>query len=204
MVDDILSPFHPSKNHVRQLARVLASAFREYPSYQATIPSETRRARLAVLFEVITTYAIRYGIVLAPSETLEGVLLALPWERGGISSGRMLRCGALRIPFALGFNFIRRQDIINRVQEEMHAALAPPVHTYLWALAVDPSLQGKGIGGKLVRILLSMLADQGRPCYLETVKPENVKIYAHLGFRIVGTHEFTSLGFTTTSMLWDG
>jgi ribosomal protein S18 acetylase RimI-like enzyme len=204
MKDATFLPLSPGRSDVPRLAQMLASAFWDYPVYQAMIPDERLRKRLPVLFEVLTTYAMRYGAVLVPSEDLEGVLMALPWERGGISAGRMLLCGAARIPGALGLGFLRREAVINRVQEKMHATLAPRMHTYLWNLAVDPAHQGKGIGAGLVRALLSDLSEQHRPCYLETAKPGNVKIYTHLGFRIVGTYEFPEFGFTTTGMLWEG
>ena len=194
--------FYPEKTHVPELARLMTRAFKNYPIYGAMIPDEHKRERLDVLFEVLTRYAMRYGVALASSDALEGVLLALPWQGREISTAGMIRCGAFRIPLALGFDFLRRQNVINAVQKTMHASLAPKVHMYLWNLAVDPAHQGKGIGARLVRDLLSTIQDPYRSCYLETAKPENVEIYMHLGFRTVGTHEFSDLGFTNTGMLW--
>lgn len=204
MIEDSFSPFYPTKKHVQKLAKMLANAFMDNPIYRVMIPSNIKRkARLHVLFEFMTTYTLKYGILIASSEALEGVLLALDWDKGGISAWRMLRCGALRIFFSLGIDFIRRQNIVSNVLEEMHVAFAPGTHTYLWNIAVDPVHQGKGFGGTLIRYLLSNLSDQHRPCYLETAKPENVELYKHLGFRIAGTREIDSLGITATGMLWE-
>ncbi|HME53520.1 MAG TPA: GNAT family N-acetyltransferase [Candidatus Lokiarchaeia archaeon] len=205
MTNDGFSPFYPTKKHVQRLARVLATAFMDNPIYRAMIPSDVKRnGRLHVLFEFMVTYTLKYGILVATSEALEGAMLALDWEKGRISPWRMLRCGALRILFSFGFDFMRRQSIIGKVLDEMHVALPPAMHTYLWNIAVDPVHQGKGFGGTLIRYLQSILSEQHRPCYLETAKPENVELYKYLGFRVAGTRYIDSMGITATGMLWEG
>lgn len=59
-------------------------------------------------------------------------------------------------------------------------------HWHLGPVAVEPGHQGQGIGTRLVRSLVRELAATGVDLYLETDKPENVKFYAALGFRILG------------------
>ena len=65
-------------------------------------------------------------------------------------------------------------------------------HSYVVAVGVAPSEQGKGVGGALLRSALRAAAAQGVPCYLETASPKGVAIYEHLGFRV--QHAFAPQG----------
>ena len=56
---------------------------------------------------------------------------------------------------------------------------------YLDQLGVDPSHQGEGVGGALVRFGLERAAAAGLPAFLETAKERNLGFYASLGFRVV-------------------
>ena len=56
---------------------------------------------------------------------------------------------------------------------------------YLDALGVDPSRQGEGIGGALVRHGLEMARADGAAAFLETAAERNVGYYELFGFRVV-------------------
>jgi predicted N-acetyltransferase YhbS len=58
-------------------------------------------------------------------------------------------------------------------------------HWFLDALGVDPSRQGEGIGGALVRWGLERAARDGVPVTLETGSKRNVAWYERFGFRVV-------------------
>ena len=49
-------------------------------------------------------------------------------------------------------------------------------------MAVDPSAQGKGRCGTLMRAVSRMADAEGVPCYLECSGARNRDIYAHLGY----------------------
>ncbi len=59
-----------------------------------------------------------------------------------------------------------------------------PIH-YLFAIAVHPSLQGRGIGGMLMKEALLRVDATRRPAYLESSKYENVPFYQRHGFEIM-------------------
>jgi ribosomal protein S18 acetylase RimI-like enzyme len=205
MAGETFTPFYPTKHHVQKIAGMLAHAFVNNMMYRVLIPDDAKRkASLPSLFEFIVGYALKHGTVIATSDALEGALLAIDWDKGAITTWRMLGSGALRLLFSIGFDFARRQSNNSKVLDEMHEALAPPSHVYLWIIGIDPEYQGKGLGSKLIRFLQSELAARHRPCYLETAKPENVGIYEHLGFRVVGRKELAVPGATATGMLWEG
>jgi GNAT superfamily N-acetyltransferase len=57
---------------------------------------------------------------------------------------------------------------------------------YLDAIGVEPSRQGTGIGGALIRHGLSAASDEGVDAFLETGTARNVPYYERFGFVVVG------------------
>merc|ERR1712087_281754 len=70
--------------------------------------------------------------------------------------------------------------------KKLHATHASGPHLYVWCVAIDPSAQGQGISGKLMRAAASIADREGLPCYLETCGPKNPTIYAKYGYAVVG------------------
>lgn len=64
-----------------------------------------------------------------------------------------------------------------RDPEEPHAHLGP--------LAVDAHLQGRGIGSQILAEHCRRLDGDGMLGYLETEKPENVRLYERFGYQVV-------------------
>lgn len=58
-------------------------------------------------------------------------------------------------------------------------------HFYLFAIAVHPSKQGKGLGGRLLREGLRRADEAGMPAYLENSNEKNLGFYRAHGFRVV-------------------
>jgi ribosomal protein S18 acetylase RimI-like enzyme len=59
-------------------------------------------------------------------------------------------------------------------------------HVHLGPLAVEPRLQGQGIGSRILVEHCSRLDEVGQIGYLETDKAENVVLYERFGYRVVG------------------
>lgn len=57
-------------------------------------------------------------------------------------------------------------------------------HHYLFAISVHPELQGKGIGGQLMREALTRIDREKSPAYLENSKERNIAFYRNHGFEI--------------------
>jgi len=58
-------------------------------------------------------------------------------------------------------------------------------HWHLGPVAVEPGLQGKGVGGRMLVPFCSRMDDDGEVAWLETDKPENVVFYRRHGFDVV-------------------
>ena len=58
------------------------------------------------------------------------------------------------------------------------------------AVALDPACRGRGVGTRLLRAMLRLLADEGYPAVSLSVQKANpaVRLYRRLGFRVVREH----------------
>ena len=58
------------------------------------------------------------------------------------------------------------------------------------AVALDPACRGRGVGTRLLRAMLRLLADEGYPAVALSVQKANpaVRLYRRLGFRVVREH----------------
>ncbi len=80
-----------------------------------------------------------------------------------------------------GVTALRRGMALDGVLTKKHPK-AP--HYYLFAIAVDPSLQGKGIGSRLMEEALMGVDAARMPAFLENSKPRNTPFYERHGFRV--------------------
>jgi ribosomal protein S18 acetylase RimI-like enzyme len=71
-------------------------------------------------------------------------------------------------------------------------------HSHLGPVAVDPHLQGRGIGSMLLADYCRRLDQARMLSYLETDKPENVRLYERFGYEV--TAETMVLGVTSWFM----
>ena len=74
-------------------------------------------------------------------------------------------------------------------------------HWHLGPVGVEPGLQGRGIGGAVMRALCEWLDDGRHLAWLETDKPRNVTFYTALDFEVAG--QSTILGVPTWYMRRD-
>lgn len=68
-------------------------------------------------------------------------------------------------------------------------------------MGVDPLYQGKGYASMLIRAKLRELDNQNLPCYLNTQNEDNVPIYEHFGFELVGIVPVPNSNFFYYGML---
>jgi GNAT superfamily N-acetyltransferase len=66
-------------------------------------------------------------------------------------------------------------------------------HWHVGPVAVEPQLQGRGIGGLVMQRLCDRMDSDGELAWLETEKPENVVFYRRLGFEVVSESDVHTL-----------
>jgi len=143
-----------------------------------------REQSLRRMWVALIKYCLLYGEVY----TTPAVKAVACWLSPGntrTTFWRMLRSGM--IPVVMRFRRDTRKRFLDLVSylDERHKRLMTGPHWYLWALAVEPTYQGQGIGGRLIEPVLTRADERGVPCYLETQLERNVAFYKRRGFEIV-------------------
>jgi ribosomal protein S18 acetylase RimI-like enzyme len=135
----------------------LARAFSPDPMFTWLFPNPEQRSRsLRRFLRVPLEFGRRYGRV---TQAHDGMAVAI-WLPPGrtMSVGGLVRSGILAAPFQVGFRPFATFMSANELMERIHKKHVPEPHWYLALLAVDPELQGRGLGSAVVKEGL-MLAD---------------------------------------------
>ncbi|MCA9570457.1 MAG: GNAT family N-acetyltransferase [Myxococcales bacterium] len=85
----------------------------------------------------------------------------------------------------LGWEATHRLLQVEEQTSAWHQEAMPGRHWYLWTVAVDPTRQGEGIGGVLMRHTFARADADHLPCYLETTHPKALAIHRRNGFAVV-------------------
>lgn len=169
---------------VDPIAAVLGLAFFDYPLFTNVLPDAAHRLRqVRWVMSCLARYAARHGRIDTTSQPISAAALWLPPGQSQPSMWRMARAGMIRAPWRLGlrglWGLLRAADQWGRLQANQ------PPHWYLLALGVEPSLQGRGLGGRLLYEGLCRADESQAPCYLETMLPQNVTFYRKHGFEVL-------------------
>ncbi len=171
-------------SQVKQASALLCRAFYHDPLVQYIVPDEARRAHvLPSFYRIVVRYALRYGEVYT-TPGVEGAACWLKPRNTTLSTWRLLRV-ALSAPLSFGLSEQRRNTIIARYTDGIHAHAVSGPHWYLWGLGVEPSRQHQGLGGQLIQPILARADRDGLPCYLETTNEANLPFYEKHGFTVV-------------------
>jgi GNAT superfamily N-acetyltransferase len=175
---------------VPSAARLLARALFDDPAYAAILPDAgTREARLERFFEghLANHVPHRCSYADADGDGVRATVTVRP--PGGLRvPGLRLAAGLARLALAYGTGVVRRTLAVRDVYDALErrcAGGAPYWHVHM--MAVRPELQGKGVGGALLRDALRTCARTAAPIVLTTHKAINVRFYLREGFFV--THE---------------
>lgn len=173
------------RSRIGRAEELFGAAFIRDPMAVHFFPEIDRRARgLRRVFRAGLEYGLRFGDVEMADD---GAAIAI-WLRPGMTSPhwlRILRAGILGIPFAAGWSATGRILSFLRFIDTAHSRAMPGPHWYLFGIAVQPGLQGRGIGAALLQHGLKRARSEGLPCYLETTNVHNLPFYEKHGFRLV-------------------
>lgn len=162
------------------IAAMLGRAFANDPAMSYIFPDAAERARrlpklFALLFDgdadgmrLVAGPADAATLWRAPGQAATPLTAMIAQAPGLIAALGTAIPRALRISGAIGAHF-PTEDF-----------------WYLHVAGVDPSQQGRGLGGRIIRAGLARNDASGKPTYLETATESNLGLYGALGFTLIG------------------
>jgi len=165
-------------------AALMRRAFFDDPFFTFVIPDSLRRGDiLSWLFEKLILYGMLYGQVFT-TPAVEGIALLLGPKYPSLALRGTLRTGLFRLPLRLNWHEFARSTRLAIHADQLHKKTVTGRHWYLNELAVDPGMQGQGIGQLLLQTVLEQANRQGLVCYLDTYNEHNLNFYERNGFTI--------------------
>jgi ribosomal protein S18 acetylase RimI-like enzyme len=190
------------KEQIGPASEMLVEAFFNDSKLTHVLPDERdRREKGRHLFAFELRYGLNYGRVYATSPNLEGVAVWLPSDRSEITFWRAMRSGGMALQKGLSKDGMKRLLAFSYQVDAYHKKHLPGFHCYLFFIGVDPSLHGKGYGGRLIRPMLDWMDGRGMPCYLNTQNEKNIGLYEHFGFSVVEQVSLPGSGILHTGMI---
>jgi len=188
-----MSHFERLQNDQIEVAsRVAARALQNDPLsvYYYPDPIE-RKIKTVIKCEYLILLGILSGEVYTTSSDIQGVAV---WNTYGIrdqtigkQSKEIIR--KLRKVKRKMFSdrlFSEKYVITSKIYNSLHNEHANFPHWGFTLLTVDPLHQGKGYASMLIKPKLMEIDKQNLPCYLNTQNENNLSLYEHFGFELVG------------------
>jgi GNAT superfamily N-acetyltransferase len=192
------------KDQCRAAGDVVARVFADGVVFSAMFPNRNRRHKLLPSgCRGSLVHGLLSGQIAEATATLSAVSLWSPPDyRDSLTS--WIRS----LPFLTGFlgrltpGDARRFLHWSKAWEKRRHQLLPEPHWHLEMLCVDTPWQGSGLGAVLALHGLERAAAEGRPAFLETDSPENVRFYEKMGFGVVEALDDDLLHIPIWRMVW--
>lgn len=182
LIPDIPNLYKLTPQDFNQACIMLGKAFQEDPIWKAILKDEPEK--FSLIFGVPLKYTFRYGIVYGTTPDLEGIAVWLHSNYMDMNFFRLIRSGAFTSALKLGSKIGKLiRDVFEKIVEDRQSHMKGS-YFYLYVLGVAPEHQGKGLGSKLVNLMLEKLPPD-LPVYLETETERNVRLYERLGFKVL-------------------
>jgi GNAT superfamily N-acetyltransferase len=182
---------------------LLAAAFDDDPAYAFLFPHRHERRRgLEAFFarHLRTHLPYRCTYVAALGAAVVATVTMRPPSGFSISVLTMIRRGLLPFAFEHGRRAVQRLFAVKAQYDAIEARLARGErHWLVHMMAVDPALQGRGLGSRLLDRVLEATVDarttQGTPpAVLTTHTRRNVVFYERAGFELDGVEDVSMMG----------
>ena len=173
------------KKDLKHLARVSASAYRDYPlhNWLSNGTYDEKAAEKIMLISLKTMY--KDAVIYAESEEMKGFAVWLPFGFGGSKVLPFLLNGGVPLIFGKGPGFVGRLVSYENYAMKLKRSYTDHYDWYLFNLCVRKDAQGQGIGKKLLLPMLKFCDEEQMVSYLETNKDVNVPMYRSYGFELM-------------------
>ena len=168
----------------KEFTGILSRAFYNDPFYVWIMPDDNKRIQqIEWWMRILLKYTLLYGEI-HYTEDRKAVAMWLGPDRPIVNDFKIFSMGLILYPIKIGIrNFMRALDVSGQWDKE-HKKMDKR-HYYLMVIAVEPELQGKGIGSRLMQLGLKNADNDGLECFLETVTPEDVQFYRKHNFDVI-------------------
>jgi GNAT superfamily N-acetyltransferase len=195
------TPMSLTMSQTEQGAALLARVFQHDPMMKYFIPDSTRMLDIPVRFYRANIHmGLLYGEVYT-TRSMEGVAIWVSPGNTDFTFGQLLRSGLLTASLSMGLKtlgrFMRSASYFEKVKKQ---AISGP-HWVLVFLGIEPSQQGKGLGGGLIQPILDRADAEGVPCYLDSTNERNLTFYKKHGFEVAARGQVPNGGPQIWAML---
>jgi len=172
-------------------AALLAEAFFTNPAHTYICPEESKRLgqlRWLLGGNLRIQPDLRASFCLADGRVVNAMGF---WTRSSapkLGTLSKIRGGLLAAPRRLGWSGMNRLfEVTREIDRHLERALGDRPYWYLNNMVVGESLRGSGVGTRLLRQQLPLIAEMApeNAIALSTQRPENVTFYQRLGFEPV-------------------
>jgi GNAT superfamily N-acetyltransferase len=187
---DDLSPSLASPQDSGEVVSILASAFRDDPTWSWAFPDPAARAEQhRRLWEIFVEGALRYPWVwLTPGNTATSVWIPPDGTEFSDEQEAAMETTFVEMCGAGASRLLRTFEMF----EQAHPRGAP--HYYLTLLGTRAEHRGHGYGLALLADNLRRIDETGMPSYLEASNPANVPLYMRYGFEVLDSFQLPDGG----------
>lgn len=168
---------------------ILARAFKDDPMMRYFVADDDRLLDKPMSFyRANIRLAMMDGKVLT-TPSLDGIAVWVAPGNTDFTMGQMFRSGLLLAVLRMGPVTIRRfMRSYSHFEHVKNQVITAP-HWVLVFLGVEPSRQGRGLGGVLIRPVLEQADAEGIACYLDSTNERNLTFYHRHGFTVAAEGE---------------
>ena len=173
---------------------LLGRAFRDNPGMRAILAEHSTDQRLRAVSRVVRGFVdatLRAGDARVVVEAGHIAAVALAYAPGRWPASIVTQLIIARGPLTTGLRSTLRFARADRIMRKRHPHRP---NWYLLMLGVEPELQGKGLGSRLLAHHTASAGSDGVECYLETDKLSSVRLYERHGYVVTTDETFAALG----------
>lgn len=169
-----------------EAAALLTRAFIDDPLFVGACPDRELRALwLPLSFRWSLWHGLLFGEALATAERMEGVVSF--FGPSAMTAEQIERAGFGMLYAADGNPLSAAEARLDAIFDPIHEQITegvPARHWYLDVIAVDPSRQGSGVGGALIRAVNERADAEAIPVLLMTMQARTLPLYQRYGYAV--------------------
>lgn len=182
---------------LEKATQTLLLAFENDPCLRYLLNNMYPEREAKLIHNFVLQTGLEKGRVFATNESIDGVAVWLPPNSTKLSWFDFIKFGGLKIPL----RYILKMNSYDLHAKKVHHSAIKSPHWYLLSLSVQPALQGKSLGSKMLKPMLEYFDNTKQSCYLETHNQKNIPFYEKNGFKMMSITKLPKSDTNHYSML---